>query len=327
MPLKCVRRPDSPYWWIIGTIGGVRLRESSGTDIRDLAEIRRAARENELYRADVHGPKAVRHPFSVVALSYLEHGGPHSAPTSARVGRLAEHVGPTLAADDVDQARIDKACSALLRSGSAPATRLREVISPARAILMHGSKRRMCLVPMFDAGKPSPSRTEWLTPAEVDALIAASANHIKPLLAFLASTGARLGEALSLDWRDVDLVHNRVLLRDTKSGKDRPVDLCPRAVSALEAIDAPKSPAECSAPGQARPTWSQMTRPSRAAARLRRLGRPPVRQPGWIGSRSRPTACATHGRPGTMRCIATCFCLGSRAGLFNADQIFLYARM
>jgi integrase len=236
MPLKCVRRPDSPYWWIIGTIGGVRLRESSGTDSFALAEIKRAARENELYRAEVHGPKAVRHPFAVVALSYLEHGGAHTEPTRARVRRLAEHIGASVAADDIDQARIDKACAALLRPGAAPATRLREVISPARAILTHGSKRRLCIVPVFETGKASPSRTEWMTPAEVDAMIDASAHHIKPLLAFLAATGARLGEALSLDWRDVDLVHSRAVLRDTKNGKDRLVDLCPSAMGALESI-------------------------------------------------------------------------------------------
>ncbi len=42
-----------------------------------------------------------------------------------------------------------------------------------------------------------------------------------------------MGEALSLDWADVDLAHRRALLRDTKSGADRAVDLCPRAVSVL----------------------------------------------------------------------------------------------
>jgi len=42
-----------------------------------------------------------------------------------------------------------------------------------------------------------------------------------------------MSEALSLDWADVDLAHHRALLRDTKSGADRAVDLCPRAVSVL----------------------------------------------------------------------------------------------
>ena len=236
MSLRLKKRTGSPYWWISGTVSGCNIRESTGTERRDLAEIKRAARENDIYRGQVHGPLAVRHTFAAVSLSYLEHGGPHSESTRARVGRLLEHIGASLAADDVDQARIDKACSAFLRPGSAPATRLREVISPARAILTHGSKRRLCMVPVFDAGKPSPSRTEWMTPTEVDAMIAAAIPHIKPLLAFMAATGARVSEALSLDWRDVNLGHRRAVLRDTKNGKDRQVDLCPRAVAALESI-------------------------------------------------------------------------------------------
>ncbi len=56
MLLRLTKREDSPLWWITGTVAGVSVRESSGTDRRDLAEIKRAARENEIYRAQVHGP-------------------------------------------------------------------------------------------------------------------------------------------------------------------------------------------------------------------------------------------------------------------------------
>jgi integrase len=144
-------------------------------------------------------------------------------------------------ADDIDQSAIDRACADLLRPCAKPATRLRQIISPLRAILTHGAKRRMCQMPVFETGKESPGRTEWLTPAQVDALLAAAAPHLRPLLGFLASTGARMGEALVLDWKDVDLRHCRATLRGvledgergTKSGRDRIVDLCPRALAAL----------------------------------------------------------------------------------------------
>lgn len=236
MPLRLSKRAGSPFWWITGTIGGLRIRESAGTDRRELAEEKRATREAELYRGQLHGPAPVRHSFAAVALSYLEHGGPHTLPTQARVDRLLVHFGPAALANEVDQSRIDRACAALLRPGAKPATRLREVIAPVRAVLIHGSKRRMCDVPVFDVGKASPGRTEWLPPAEVDALISAAAPHVRPLLAFLTATGARLGEALALDWRDVDLPHRRAVLRETKNGRDRTLDLCPRAVVTLEGI-------------------------------------------------------------------------------------------
>jgi integrase len=96
-------------------------------------------------------------------------------------------------------------------------------------------------MPAFDTGRSSPSRTEWLTPDEVDRLIDHAAPHLRPLLAFLVGTGARLGEALKLDWRDVDMQHARATLRGvlrdgtrgTKNGIDRIVDLCPRVLAGL----------------------------------------------------------------------------------------------
>ena len=233
MPLRCARREGSPFWWITGTIAGCRIRESTGTDRRELAEERRAAREAEIYRSAVHGVRAVRRTFAAVAASYLEHGGPHTESTRLSVRRLLLHLGAAILADDVDQARLDMACIALLKPGASPATRLRHVITPARAVLMHGARRRMCVLPVFEATRGSPARTEWLTPAEVDALAAAAASHLQPLIVFLAGTGARLGEALALDWADVDLQHSRAVLRDTKNGADRILDLCPRALAAL----------------------------------------------------------------------------------------------
>jgi integrase len=240
MPLRLSRRAGSSLWWLTGTIAGIRVRESTGTDQRELAEERRATREAELYRAAVHGAPAKRRTFAEVAESYLEHAGPHAEGTKLRVRRLLLHFGAALAADAVDQARLDQACAALLRPNPSPATRLREVITPTRAILTHGAKRRMCALPVFDAGRASPARTEWLTPPEVVRLVDNAAPHLRPLLIFLAGTGARLGEALRLEWVDVDLTHARAVLRDTKNGSDRVCDLCPHLVSTLKALPEPR---------------------------------------------------------------------------------------
>ena len=48
MPLKIVRRPKSPYWIIRGTLRGIRLEESTGTDDKKAAEEIRAKREAEI---------------------------------------------------------------------------------------------------------------------------------------------------------------------------------------------------------------------------------------------------------------------------------------
>lgn len=241
MPLRVARRPGTAAWWILGSVRGRRIRESAGTERHELAIERAAAREAELYRAAVFGAPVAKVAFAAAALSYLTVGGPHSASTRARLHRVLRELGPAIACEAVDQVRLDQACTALLRPGSLPATRLREVITPVRAVLQHAARRGWCTLRTFDTGRASPARTEWLTPAEAEALIAAAAAHLKPLLAFLLGTGSRTGEALRLCWEDVDLAHAHALLRGTKNGSDRPLNLCPRVMAALASIAAPKA--------------------------------------------------------------------------------------
>ena len=66
---------------------------------------------------------------------------------------------------------------------------------------------------------------------------------IAPLISFLLNTGARIGEALKLDWRNVDLEFRtvRILSRGaggpgTKTGASRTVPLNAMAMSALTAL-------------------------------------------------------------------------------------------
>ena len=233
MPLRLIKRPDSAHWWITGTVRGQRIRESTGTGDAEQAEEFRAIREAKAFREAIHGAPRGSTTFAAACVSYLSASGPHSDATKARVTRLLKFFGPATACVAVDQAALDRAAAKFLRPNPSPSTRLREITTPARSILSHASRRGWCDVPAFEVGPPAPSRTEWLTPAEVDQLVIAAAPHIRPLVTFLAATGARMSEAMRLDWADVDLVHGRALLRDTKSGADRAVDLCPRAVSVL----------------------------------------------------------------------------------------------
>ncbi len=48
MSLRLARRAGSPFWWITGTIGGQRIRESTGTSNERLAGEICAARQSRL---------------------------------------------------------------------------------------------------------------------------------------------------------------------------------------------------------------------------------------------------------------------------------------
>ena len=56
---------------------------------------------------------------------------------------------------------------------------------------------------------------------------------MRPLITFLLYTGARCGEALWIDWRDVNLGKAHVTFGKTKNGEPRGVPLHDRVIAAL----------------------------------------------------------------------------------------------
>jgi integrase len=232
MPLSLTRRGGTGTWQIVGTVAGQRIRQSARTADKRLAEEARAELEASLYRGAVFGARAVVTWNSAVN-SYLD-AAPRSASENARLLRLHDHLtGKRLS--DINQALVDRIIQSRCRPDAQPATKLREVITPIRAVLAHAARRQWCDMPALEApkGASGVKRTRWLTPTEVERLATNAAPHLAPLILFLAGTGARLSEALTLQWADVDLKHGRALLRDTKQGRDRVAELPPRSVAAL----------------------------------------------------------------------------------------------
>lgn len=233
--LRVVTVPGRASLYLRGSIGGRRIYESLGTDDPGLAEEARAVREAALYRAALHGAPAARRSFAEAVLGYAKDRQPGPG-TRARLAKLVRHYGRA-ECDAIDQSRIDRAADAILRPGYAPATKLREIVTPSRAVLQWAAARGWRPAPIFERAAPAEGRTTWLTPAEAEEHIAAAEKHLRPLLTFLYCHGARLAEALELDWADVDLSHAHAVLRDTKNGRDRTIQpIAPRALAALAAL-------------------------------------------------------------------------------------------
>ncbi len=101
------------------------------------------------------------------------------------------------------------------------------------AILTHAAKRQLCDKPAFERPKQPRGRVRWITFEEADRLIACCSPHLAPLVTFMLFTGCRIGEALALDWRDVDLSRAHASFLETKNGDRRGTPLHPRALAAL----------------------------------------------------------------------------------------------
>jgi integrase len=225
MPLRLVRRPKSPYWVLRGTIRRIRIEESTGTDNKKIAEEIRAKREAELLAESVYGRRATA-TFAQAALSYLEHGG-----SKRFLNRIISHFGITALAR-IDQDAIDRAARELYPNAS-NSTLIRQCYVPTAAVLSHAAKRGWCAKPIIERPKTPKPRIRWITLVEADRLIDACADHLRPLVIFLIYTGARAGEALWLDWHNVDLEREHVIFPKSKNGHARGVPLHQRVLNAL----------------------------------------------------------------------------------------------
>ncbi len=225
MPLRLVRRPKSPFWNIRGTVRGIRVEESAGTGERAVAEEIRAKREAQILAESVYGRRATC-TFAEAAVSYLQEGG-----SRRFLEPIIKHFGTTPLVG-VDLSAIEKGARKLYPKTS-PSTRNRQFFTPTSAVLRHAAKRGWCAAPILERPAQGDAVIRWLTPEEANALIDVASPHMRPLIIFLLYTGARVGEALWLDWRNVDLARAQVVFPKTKNGRARGVPLHPRVVAAL----------------------------------------------------------------------------------------------
>lgn len=103
----------------------------------------------------------------------------------------------------------------------------------SEAIIRHAAERKWCEPLIVRRPRDSEGVVRWLTPTEAETLIAASAEHLQPLVVALFYTGARVGELLWLDWKYVDLGRRHLTIPKSKNGEARGIPLHSRVVTAL----------------------------------------------------------------------------------------------
>lgn len=232
MPLNVVRRGSTGALTISGTVAGQRVQRRAQSDSQKLAEEEAAALETQILRTEWHGERRGSRSFAAAVNSYLA-VQPRHENTKRRLNRLL------LALGDVELSAIDQdtvtGLHAMLRPGAGPATIKREIVTQLHAVLHHAHRRGWCDRPQLIAPSQPAGRTIFMLPAEAERLIAAAAPHLRPLIIFLLGTGARVSEAVYLDWRDVDLAGARAIFwpDQTKSRRRRNVDLPERVVAVL----------------------------------------------------------------------------------------------
>ncbi len=227
--LKLVDRHGSPYAYLRGTVRGIGIFESTGIvkSNRKAANEYKALREAELLEESIHGKRAVA-TFSQAALSLIEAGG-----ETRFLDPILVYFGAATRLSALGQDEIDT-CARKLYPNHAPATLVRQAYAPISAVLHHAARRGWCDEITIERPTVDNAVVRWISYEEAAALVASAAPHLQPLITFLLYTGARIGEALWLDWQNVSLDRAHVQFINTKNGTSRGVPLHQKVITALK---------------------------------------------------------------------------------------------
>ena len=207
------KRKGGDIWWYDFTVDGRRVRGSSKTRDRRLAEDIAHQHEARIRRAAVHGEKAVL-TFPEIVDPYYDDG--HDRRFTAPLLKYFKK----WKVKDITGVEIRKAAKKLYPDRS-NATLNRQVITPMRAIINHAADAGHCdpiKVTRFKeerTSRPAGSK-EWL-----DAFCKRAKKMNMPETAavarFMFETAARVSEACRLTWDDVNLQLGTAYLAKTKT--------------------------------------------------------------------------------------------------------------
>lgn len=226
MPLKLKKRGE--IWHYSGTVAGRRLRGSTKTSLKDQAE----HIVNDIERRTLQGG---RDPGSVLtfAQASIEYRKVHGEP---RYLVMVEDYWKDTLVKNISRGALKRAATALLPDAKG-AYRNRAVIVPTAAVINFAASLELC--PPFRPERfpetkaiRDPATWPW-----VQAFMRQASPHLGALAAFMFLTGARISEALAVEWRHVDLSGARVRIRMGKlGGQERIAHMPPELVAALANI-------------------------------------------------------------------------------------------
>lgn len=164
--------------------------------------------------------------FREAAILYINAGGERRY-----LDRLVSHFGEQPLAE-LNQAAIDAAGKALLPHAAA-STVNRQVHGPASAVLKYGAAHGWCHHFRVKRPRGSTSNTPIPTPDELDRFVKAAGPSLKRVALFLLYSGATVGDALQMEWHQVDLAKRQLCLPAKRQGGVKLVSLHPRLVEML----------------------------------------------------------------------------------------------
>ena len=226
MPLELLppgSRKGNPFYIIRGTVGGRRVEVTTKT--RDAEAARRLALQVELDILDRRTPGAGEKVTFATAADYYRQRRELSAYDGKRLDRIVAALGDKYVSD-ITQADLDDAAINLFPQGK-PATRNREFMRPAAAVLHYAADSKWCGWLRIKPFKEPRPKTRAVSDDIARVLIAAagkdgskSAAKRRLLLLWIFHLGTRISDTIGMQWEMVDLKARVVRFRVGKTQRD-----------------------------------------------------------------------------------------------------------
>ncbi|MAG71060.1 MAG: tyrosine-type recombinase/integrase [Vicinamibacterales bacterium] len=150
---------------------------------------------------------------------------------------LDRHLGAMIL-HQISAFTVEQYKSKRLAEGVQPATAARELLVLSSMLRRAVEWDHLAAMPSMKIPRSVGQRTRILTPEEQQRLLEAYDRgrrvRVKPLIQLLLATGARLGEILSLKWRDIQ--RGYLWLHHTKNGKPRRLPVTPEIAGILASV-------------------------------------------------------------------------------------------
>lgn len=220
----------SPYFYLRGTVAGVRVFESTETTDRKAADEKRAQREAEIYASAGLG-KQRSATVAEAMKAYIAAGG-----EDRFILPLLDHFTERpLSA--IRQADIDAAAKTLYPDAK-PSTLVRQVYTPMKAVLRHALKAEMpgavyreIIPPAFDT-----PMANWGTDEHLQAIMDQSGSRLRAWILVSTYTGLRASEMIRQRPADYSKRDGWVQIGRTKNGEPAFVPVPPEALDAVNAV-------------------------------------------------------------------------------------------
>lgn len=234
--MLCKVKGSSKFYTRFTDPSGKRVRESTGTENRKLAQEYEDNLKEKLWRA--HRLGQVRRTWAEAVTSYCL--GKDIEPFKWHLTILDKYCkGKYLdqlseVRDQVVKDRIAKGIKTHRKNGVSNST-VNKTLAHFRAILLHAKKKGWVNKVSVELLPEANGRVRWITRSEAECLIDALPAHLKEMVRFALATGLREQNITGLEWSRVDLERRVcwVMADDHKNGETHHVPLNSEAILVL----------------------------------------------------------------------------------------------